>query len=112
MRSNRQIKKFSKQAMEILIRDFGYKASDFTLEGSYRYRRRWPLIWTYWTAPCYWYGESEAYPSTVRLTEVLVDATIDAETGLSQQNRALKRMGVRRRIALARKLVAKKGQNK
>lgn len=109
MRSNRQIKKFSKQAMEILIRDFGYKASDFTLETSYYHRGKWPLVWTYWTAPCYFRGKSDTYPATVLLTEVLVDTTIDVETGLNRQNRALKRMGVRLRIALARKLVAKKG---
>lgn len=43
MRSARQIKKFSKQAMEILIRDFGYKGDSFTLEPE-RHGGRWAAM--------------------------------------------------------------------
>ncbi|MBE5528354.1 hypothetical protein A9J41_12635 [Laribacter hongkongensis] len=70
MRNNRQHKKISKQAMDLLISHFGYLRKDFSLENELcgRFRDEWH----FWTAPCYWYGEQDSYASVGQLsTEVL-----------------------------------------
>lgn len=111
MRSNRQIKKFSKQAMDILIRDFDFKRSRFTLETSHRYRKQWPLVWTHWTAPCYWYGESDELSATDVLWDVLCDSMAvygNDYTECTYPNGKPKQ-GYRDLIAQARKMAAQKG---
>lgn len=110
MRSNRQIKKFSKQAMEILIRGFGYKRGDFTLEGSQGYRKQWPLVWMHWSTPCYWYGESDELEATTVLWEMVFDSlAVYSESPEIAWPNGRPKQGIRRLIAQARQLVAEKG---
>jgi hypothetical protein len=74
MRNNRQHKKLSKQAMDLLICHYGYQRESFTIEcemkGKYREE------WHFWTSPCYWHGEQDQYPATSMLrTEFLNERT-------------------------------------
>lgn len=109
MRSARQIKKFSKQAMEILIRDFGYKRDSFTLEPE-RHGGRWALEWTYWTPPCYWHGESDSFPATYKLLDHLYDFWTDySAEGKPIWNGPRLQKGIKNQIRQARQLVAMKG---
>ena len=80
MRNNRQHKKISKQAMDLLISHFGYQRDEFALESEMRGHFR--KEWQFWGSPCYWYGEQDGYP-VVRLlfTEALNHFTSWTEGG-------------------------------
>ena len=75
MRNNRQHKKLSKQAMDLLIKHYGLKRDSFSLEceldGKYRQE------WHWWSEPCYWYGESDQHSSLSLLIRNLIDDLTD-----------------------------------
>ncbi|MCG9010704.1 hypothetical protein LH431_08780 [Laribacter hongkongensis] len=80
MRNNRQHKKISKQAMDLLISHYGYGRDSFTLESEMggKYKEEWH----FWTAPCYWYGERDQMPAIGLLfDEVLGERTDWTEAG-------------------------------
>ncbi len=80
MRNNRQHKKISKQAMDLLISHFGYERGSFALENEMcgRFRDEWH----FWTSPCYWHGEQDSYAAVGQLfTEALNHFTSWTEGG-------------------------------
>ena len=80
MRNNRQHKKISKQAMDLLISYFGYLRRAFALENELGGRFR--DEWHFWTAPCYWYGERDSYAAVGQLfTEAMNHFTSWTEDG-------------------------------
>jgi len=66
-------KKFSTQAKDLLIRFYGFRDTSFSLEPDYQNDAN-GFVWTYWTAPCYWYGESDEFPALYKLREAAWDA--------------------------------------
>lgn len=75
-RNNRQHKKLSKQAMELLISRYKLERDNFSLEcelGVGKYRQEWH----WWSAPCYWYGESDQYSATSLLMQIFIDNGTD-----------------------------------
>lgn len=76
MRNNRQHKKISKQAMNLLISHYGYQRKSFSLE-SEMWVRKHREEWHFWTAPCYWYGEQDQYPAVGKLFDEVINEGTD-----------------------------------
>ena len=80
MRNNRQHKKHSKHAMELLIRHYRYRRESFSLESEMKGKYR--EEWHFWTAPCYWYGEQDQQPALDKLFDALLgERTVWTEGG-------------------------------
>ncbi len=65
MRNNRQHKKISKQAMDLLISHFGYQRDEFALESEMRGHFR--KEWHFWGSPIHRCSEQDGYPAVCLL---------------------------------------------
>ena len=75
MRNNRQHKKLSKQAMDLLISHYGYQRESFYLESEMRGKYR--EEWHFWTPPCYWFGEQDQRPAISELFGAFINEGTD-----------------------------------